>query len=377
MPDTLRPTPYALRPTDLTALRRRVGAWFDRHAKDFPWRGTRDAYAVWISEVMLQQTQVSTVRSYFTRFMKVFPTVEALAAAKEERVLRLWEGLGYYRRARQMLQAAKIIVAEFNGQFPGDSESAQRLPGVGRYTAGAILSIAYDRREPILEANTIRLFSRLLAYEGDADTTAGRETLWTLAERIVPQKSPGQFNQALMEIGREVCKSRNPDCEACPLQPYCRARQLNKQNELPRRRAKPEATHCRETAVVVRRRGKILLVKRDADERWAGLWDFPRAFDSLAQDAVDASSDETLADAIRKKYGLTVHLGDLVAVIRHSVTRFRITLECRAATFASETKNVASKAEMKWVRPSELDEYPLSSPARQLAKCIASSQGRK
>ncbi len=370
MPDTLRPT-------DLTALRRRVGAWFDRHAKDFPWRGTRDAYAVWISEIMLQQTQVSTVRSYFTRFMEEFPTVEALAVAKEERVLRLWEGLGYYRRARQMHAAAKIIVAEFHGIFPGDSESAQRLPGVGRYTAGAILSIAYDRREPILEANTIRLFSRLLAYEGDADSTVGRETLWALAERIVPQKSPGRFNQALMEIGREVCKSRNPDCDSCPLQPYCRARQLNKQNELPRRRPKKEITQCRETAVVVRRRGKILLVKREADERWAGLWDFPRAFDSLAHDAADAPSDETLMETIQKKFGLTVQFGGLVAEIRHSVTRFRITLECREAEFRSETKNAASKAEMKWVRPSELEQYPLSSPARQLARRFASPQGRK
>ena len=187
---------------------------------------------------MLQQTQVGTVIGYFDRFLAAFPTIEALAAADEHDVLRLWEGLGYYRRARQLQQAAKIIVAEHGGRFPRDPEIVRRLPGIGRYTAGAILSIAFDAREPILEANTLRLFSRLLAYDGDPRSTEGQRLLWAMAEAVLPRRGSGRMNQALMELGSEVCTARAPRCEECPVAALCRANQQGRQLEIPRPKAK-------------------------------------------------------------------------------------------------------------------------------------------
>ena len=170
----------------LRTFRRKLRAWYARHARDLPWRGTRDPYTVWLSEIMLQQTQVETVKPYFRRFLAALPTIEALAQAEEQQVLRLWEGLGYYRRARQLHQAARQIVAEHGGRFPTDPQAVERLPGIGRYTAGAILSIAFDQRRPILEANTLRVFSRLLAYDGQTASSAGQKLLWAAAEAVLP-----------------------------------------------------------------------------------------------------------------------------------------------------------------------------------------------
>ena len=192
-------------------------AWYADHARDLPWRRSRDPYRVWVSEIMLQQTQVATVRDYFERFVAAFPDVHALAAADEQQVLRLWEGLGYYRRARQLHAAAKQIVGEHGGQFPRDVEALQALPGIGRYTAGAIVSIAFDQRAPILEANTIRLLSRLIAYRDDPLNAAGQRVLWQTAADILPQKNVARFNQALMELGSLVCTPTDPQCDECPL----------------------------------------------------------------------------------------------------------------------------------------------------------------
>ncbi|NIL98241.1 MAG: A/G-specific adenine glycosylase, partial [Planctomycetales bacterium] len=178
------------------AFRRRLRAWYQRQARDLPWRVSRDPYRVWVSEIMLQQTQVSTVTPYFLRFIERFPDIGTLAAADEQEVLRHWEGLGYYRRARQLHRAAGQVVAQFGGQLPRQREPLLALPGIGRYTAGAILSIAFDAREPILEANTTRLLARLLAYPGDPAASAGQETLWAFAAALLPTRDVGRFNQA-------------------------------------------------------------------------------------------------------------------------------------------------------------------------------------
>ena len=189
-------------------FRRRLKTWYADHARDLPWRRSRDPYAVWVSEIMLQQTQVATVRGYFDRFIRAFPTIDALARADEQDVLRLWEGLGYYRRARQLHAAAKIVADEHGGRFPRNRDAVDRLPGIGRYTAGAILSIAFDQRQPILEANTVRLFCRLLGYEGDPASTAGQRLLWAMAEAVLPRREVGLFNQALMELGSEAAVAK-------------------------------------------------------------------------------------------------------------------------------------------------------------------------
>ena len=225
---------------------------------------------------MLQQTQVATVSDYFDRFIRAFPDVHSLAAAEETEVLRLWEGLGYYRRARQLHAAAKKVVAEYGGKFPDEADELQQLPGIGRYTAGAIASIAFDRRAPILEANTIRLLSRLVAFRGNPHSQAGQRPLWRVAEEILPQKRVAEFNQALMELGSLVCTPNEPKCPTCPLSTVCAAFAAGLQHEIPLAKPRQVYTDLREAAVIVRKNGSVLVRQCGADERWAGLWDFPR-----------------------------------------------------------------------------------------------------
>lgn len=352
----------------LRSFRRRLSAWFHRHARDLPWRRNRHPYAVWLSEIMLQQTQVVTVLGYFDRFLAALPTIQALAAADEHEVLRLWEGLGYYRRARQLHRAAKIIVAEHGGRFPRDPQIVRRLPGIGRYTAGAILSIAFDACEPILEANTLRLLSRLLGYDGDPRSAAGQRLLWAMAEAVLPPRGgSGRLNQALMEIGSVVCTPRTPQCERCPVAPLCRANQQGRQAAIPPPSVKPRIEAVREAAVIVRRRGRVLLIRWPEGRRWAGLWDFPR-FSIHAE--TPAALRRELIGNIRAMTGAVVVPGQCVKTLTHGVTRFRITLDCYEAEFRSNDKPAADRIETRWLRPAELDRYPLSSTGRKLAKLI-------
>src|SRR4051812_5788461 len=224
---------FEFTPTQLRQLQKRLSSWYSKQARDLPWRRSRDPYRVWISEIMLQQTQVATVRDYFERFVRRFPDIQSLAAADETDVLRLWEGLGYYRRARQLHAAARKVVVDFGGDFPSKLDKLQQLPGIGRYTAGAIASIAFDRRAPILEANTIRLLSRLIAFRGNPHSQAGQRPLWQVAENILPQRRVAEFNQALMELGSLVCTPNEPKCSSCPLSGVCAAFAADLQREIP------------------------------------------------------------------------------------------------------------------------------------------------
>jgi A/G-specific adenine glycosylase len=349
-------------------FRRRLLAWYGPSARPLPWRRSRDPYAVWVSEIMLQQTQVETVLSYFDRFLLAFPTIRALARAGEEDVLRLWEGLGYYRRARQLHRAAGIIVAEHGGRFPRDPPAVRRLPGIGRYTAGAILSIAFGAPEPILEANTLRLWCRLLNFGGDPRSADGQRLLWATAAAVLPRRGAGRVNQALMELGSQVCTPRAPRCEACPAAALCRVNLEGRQAEIPRRKAKRRIEAVREAAVLVRRRGRVLLVRWPEGRRWAGLWDFPR-FPLRA--ASPAAVRRELAENVRALTGVRIAPGGRAHVLRHSVTRFQITLECYRAEFLSRDRSVLPAIETRWLRPAELAGYPLSSTGRKLSGLIS------
>ncbi len=343
-------------------------AWYGRNARDLPpQRENRDPYRVWISEIMLQQTTVATVRGYFQRFMAALPTIAALAAAEEDTVLRLWEGLGYYRRARQLHRAAKIVVAEHAGRFPSQPKAVQGLPGIGRYTAGAILSIAFDQPQPILEANTIRLLSRLLAYRGDTDSTAGRRLLWHAAQTLLPARGAGAFNQALMELGSQICRPRDPDCPSCPLVQLCPTFRGRLQNRIPAPRRKPKIEAVREAAVVIRRRGKILLVRRQSHERWAGLWDFPR-FKCDSPDHAPPLAE--IVEKIRAATGIEIENIRPLTTLRHGVTRFRITLECYEACAAGSPVRTKPPLETRWLSPAELADYPLNTTGRTLASSL-------
>ncbi len=346
-------------------LRRRLLAWYRRHARDLPWRRRRDPYAVWVSEIMLQQTQVAAVRPYFERFMEAFPTIAALGRAQERDVLRLWEGLGYYRRARQMHEAARRIAREHGGAFPRDAEAVRALPGIGRYTAGAILSIAFDQRQPILEANSTRLFARLLAYDADPLSAAGQRLLWAAAGAVLPRRGAGTFNQALMELGSIVCLARRPQCRQCPLATLCRARATGRQGQIPPPKKRRVLEDRHEVAVLVRRARRVLVVQVPEGQRWAGLWDFPRF---PIADGGRSTIEEQTVEGVRRIAGVRVRPGPLLKTLRHGVTRFRIKLDCYEAEYLGEADGRAHPSPLAWLTPKRLAEYPLSTTGRKLAE---------
>ena len=348
-------------------LRRRALAWYTGHGRDLPWRKTRDPYHVWISEIMLQQTQVATVESYFLQFVAALPTVHDLAMANEEEVLRLWEGLGYYRRARQMHAAACSIVQEYGGRFPEDAATLRQLPGIGRYTAGAISSIAMGLREPILETNTIRLLSRLVGYREDPTKAAGQRVLWQTAEEILPRSRVADFNQALMELGSLVCTPAAPDCGGCPVARLCWARQARKQHEIPTARKKGPITQLHETAVVVPKNGTILMRRCAEGQRWARLWDFPRV---EVQSRNPPAVRRELATKVQKQTGILIMPGDLLKTIRHAVTRYRITLDCYEASYVTGRVRGGQQRPIRWIRREDLEQLPLCATGRKLAQLI-------
>ena len=316
---------------------------------------------------MLQQTQVATVVTYYERFLAEFPNVSALAAADEQRVLKLWEGLGYYRRARQLHAAARKIVAQHGGRFPLTYAAVRELPGIGRYTAGAILSIGAGQRLPILEANTIRVLSRLSAFRGAAGTASGQQHLWSLAEAILPPKDVGEFNQALMELGSAICTPRKPACGHCPVAAHCLARMHGLVEVIPAAPRPMRYEDVAEVAVIVRHGPRVLVRQRQPSERWAGLWDFPRMSGKLA----DA------AQSVRQLTGIDCVLGRHLTTLKHGVTRFRITLACYEARRAAGANGAAKRGRspvgqhVRWVTPEELADLPLSMTGRKIALLLA------
>ncbi|WP_237564944.1 A/G-specific adenine glycosylase [Blastopirellula marina] len=351
----------------LRKFQRQILAWYGGAARDLPWRADRDPYRVWISEIMLQQTQVATVRAYFERFSAAFPTVTDLAAADEAEVLRLWEGLGYYRRARQLHAAAQVIADEHRGKFPREFAAILALPGVGRYTAGAICSIAYDQPAPILEANTIRLHARLLAYREDPTKTAGQRLLWQFAEHILPTEDVSSFNQALMELGSEICTPRNPQCGVCPVATLCQAKRENAVAEIPVPKKKMQYEDRTEVAIIVRRKKEVLLRQCGADERWAGLWDFPRF--QVASEAELLSGE--LASQLEERTGLSAAIGSRLTTIKHGVTKYRITLHCHEAEGMTGRLRKDATAPLVWAAVDKLADFALSTTGRKIAQLLA------
>jgi A/G-specific adenine glycosylase len=357
--------PVDLSPTSLRRLQGRLLRWFARHQRVLPWRQDRDPYRIWVSEVMLQQTQVATVIPYFERFLIAFPTVAELAAADEQAVLRLWEGLGYYRRAKNLHRAARQLVAEHAGQFPDDPEAWQALPGIGRYMTGAILSQAFERRLPIVEANSKRVLCRLFAQRGDPASGPVQRWLWQTAGAVLPSRRIGEFNQALMELGALVCTPANPRCPDCPLAEVCAARQRGIEREIPPPARQPTVVEVQEAAVVVRHGNKVLFVQRPETGRWAGMWEFPHG-------ALQAGESHAQAAArIAGELGLNVRLGGELLTIRHGVTHHRITMICFKGRRRGGSFRSAFYVQGRWLAPDELQQLPVSVPQRKLARFVA------
>jgi len=355
---------------ELAAFRRRLLRWYRGAARTLPWRTTRDAYRIWVSEVMLQQTTVAAVLPYFARFIRRFPTLRDLSRAPLDHVLRHWEGLGYYRRARALHAAARLVEDQHKGRIPRDPAELQKLPGIGRYTAGAIASFAFDRAAPIVEANTRRLYARLLGYAGNPCTTAGQRALWQFAAALLPRKGAGLVNQALMELGATVCLADKPGCQICPVARHCAALAMGRQHQIPRQATKPPAEVIAEVCVALHRNGKLLLVRRPEGGRWAGLWDFPRF-------ALPAGQSPTARAvlALREQCGVAADDARHVGSIKHVVTRFRITLHCVTAQWRAGTPR--GTAEHAWVDPGGLEPWPMPVSARRFAALLGAPRTRQ
>ena len=362
-----------------SGLRRRLKSWYAKRARSLPWRETGEAYPIWISEIMLQQTTVTAVVPYFEKFLARFPTIHELAEAEQDDVLRHWEGLGYYSRARNIHKTAKLLVDESDGAFPRTVDELTALPGIGRYTAGAILSFAFDIPAPIVEANTLRLFSRMLAYENDPRASRGQKTLWAFAEHLLPRNDVGSFNQSIMELGSLVCTPAEPDCPNCPVQKNCQAFALGKQELIPKKPAPPKITQVVEVSVAVQRDGKFLLRQNPEGQRWAGLWDFIR-FPVEDESLIPESGFES-ARALPRRFlnhvektvdeqtGLEVQIERSLAEQKHAVTRYQIRLQCLFANVESLGEFSESETQ-RWVSPAEFDTYPLSTTGRKLARLL-------
>lgn len=308
-------------------LHRRLLAWYRERAADLPWRRSADPYSILVSELMLQQTRVATVVAYYRRWMERFPDLFTLAAASEEEVLRLWEGLGYYARARNLLRIARLLVAEHGGRLPSKVEELERLPGIGRYTAGALASLAFGRRAPLVDANVRRLFRRLFALPEER----AAESLWEIAAALLPAAQDcAAFNSALMEMGRTVCKPRKADCPVCPVAGLCPSR-----GQVVASRPKPPPTPCAESAALLAEAGRIWL-EPSREARYRGFWRFP---------SFDPDSMRNLGEA---------------ACLWYSITRYRV----RLTLFRAEWR-AAEKGEGRWVSREELARLPLPAPHRR------------
>jgi A/G-specific adenine glycosylase len=348
----------------VAGLRIKLLNWFDRHQRALPWRASRDPYPIWVSEVMLQQTTVAAVVPYFERFLAAFPTIAALAEANEQQVLKLWEGLGYYRRARHLHAAARELVAKYSGTIPSDPVVWAGLPGVGRYILGAVLSQSFDSRLPIVEANSLRVLSRLLGYRGDPRAGEGKAWIWSSAEALLPKKRVGDFNQALMELGALVCLPTSPLCGQCPLSSHCVAKRDGLQEQIPPPKKKPVLVEVKEVGVVVRKGSKVLLLRRQANaSRWQNMWEVPHGPINENEEIFAAAARVT-----RELTGLEVETEEQFTTIHHSVTRYRITLMCVKARYLSGRFTPGTYSASDWIHPPELEERPVSSSQRKLMK---------
>jgi len=330
--------------------------WFRRNQRDLPWRRRRDAYAVWLSEIMLQQTRVDTVIPYFERFTARFPGFEPLAAADEQEVLKLWEGLGYYARARNLLAAARHIVEVFHGRFPDSLDAAEALPGIARSTAGAILSAAYGQHLPVLDGNVKRVLARILAVQEELTRPAVTGRLWAVAgEMVLLAPDPDLHNQAMMELGAVCCTPRTPDCPACPVSPGCQALALGIQATVPILK-KPRAIPHHHVAVgVIVEDGKVLIQQRPSEGLLGGLWEFPGGKLEPGETAAQAVVRE-----LGEELGLSVEAGDEFATVRHAYSHFRITLHalfCRR-TPTTAPPSLPRERNARWVDLERLDDYP-------------------
>ena len=354
-----------LTPTDRQrrAFRKNLLDWYDDNKRAMPWRETDAPYRIWVSEVMLQQTRVDTVRDYYPRFLEAFPTVEALAEAERDEVLRHWEGLGFYARARHLHEAARTVVEEHDGTVPDTMDAIRGLKGVGPYTAAAVLSIAYQKPHAVLDGNVTRVLSRVVAVEEDATTTAAQRALRALANDLLPPDRPGDFNQAVMELGALVCTPSTPLCDRCPLQDVCRAHAAGTEEDYPvTPESEPVPHHDIAVGLVFDEAGDELLIQRRPDEGLlGGLWEFPGG-----KQEEDESLEAACRREVKEELGIDVAIDDPFYTLSHAYSHFKITLHAFRCHVVDGTPEAREGQPFRWVGIDALDDYAFPRANRRL-----------
>lgn len=343
----------------MAGIAHRLLAWYRVNKRILPWRDHPDPYAVWVSEIMLQQTRVETVVDYFTRWMSAFPTVNALAQADEQEVLNLWEGLGYYSRARNLHKAARFVVDEYDSQLPEDEKELQNLPGIGRYTAAAIASMAFGRDSAALDGNIRRVYTRLFDIAEPIGTTKTEKLLWEMAEELLPRGNAGDYNQALMDLGAIICTPKSPKCDDCPLREGCKANAVGTVDLRPVRQAKKAAPHVVHAGAVIVAKGRVLLAQRPKEGLLGGMWEFPNG-------RVSGHPAEDLADVIWSAYQVKVRVLDRLVVVNHAYTHFKITEHA----FFAEMLASSQRENLRWVAVADLGDYPMGKVDRKIAEAV-------
>lgn len=350
----------------IDAFRHALLDWYGENQRDLPWRRVRDPYAVWISEIMLQQTRVDQVRPYYDRFMERFPTVAHLGRAPLEDALKAWEGMGYYARARNLHRAARRVVDEHGGQIPDDPARISDLPGIGPYTAAAILSIAFGRDCPVVDGNVVRVLSRLFHLTDNPSSSAARKRMDGLAGRLLARGRASDFNQAMMELGATICTPRNPRCGECPVNTFCEARKLLPDpSVLPRKRPRAQRPHRHVAAGIVRRNDKVLIVRRPTDGLLGGLWEFPGGTVSKG-----VEGEKLLAEEIKNTMEIDIRVERTVATLRHAFTHFEMTLQGFSCSYLEGVVRHRDGNECRWVRFDEFDKYAFPKVHSRLIEVI-------
>jgi A/G-specific adenine glycosylase len=362
-------------------IARRLVHWHNQHQRSLPWRtapaGQRDAYTVWISEIMAQQTRLETVVDYYCRWMERFPTIEALAAADQQDVLKLWEGMGYYARARNLHRAAQQVVAEHNGQLPSDRATLLRLPGIGEYTVGAVLSLAFGQIEPILDGNVKRVLSRLADIEQPINETATLKLLWQQARAVVegaPVGTAGICNEALMELGAMVCIPGEPRCLLCPLVELCQAFANGTQALRPIMPVRKATPHYDVAAGIIWQdepfASKLLIAQRPQSGLLGGLWEFPGG----KLEPTDADLPACLRREIAEELAIEIEVRELVTIVQHAYTHFRITLHAFHARHIGGEPQTIGCADWRWVDLGELDAFPFPVTDQKIIRALRKAQ---
>ena len=347
-----------------TPFSKKILAWYNQNARELPWRGLSDPYSIWVSEIMLQQTRVETVIPYFQRWMQHFPSVFELAAAPQQEILNLWEGLGYYARARNLHQAAQIIVKEHDGKLPSNAATLQQLPGIGRYTAAAIASIAFGEDAAALDGNIRRVLARVFDVAEPARSTTGERTLWQLAEENLPPGEASEYNQALMDLGATICTPSSPDCVHCPVVNLCQAHALGIQEHRPVAKPKTKIPHHTVTAAILQNNGKVFIAQRPDKGLLGGMWEFPGG-----KTKPEESLQACLKREICEELNVDIQIGNLFGTYEHAFTHFRITLhafECQLV--GSQQPQATEHTALRWVSLSDLANYPMGKIDRQIAE---------